>query len=277
MKPTRLLLFLLLILTPLLSASAQDAVTGKEEKQLIETLTEGYKNWNKAGWSGKLSADILPVSATLKVYMEKGKLTLISIRAPFLGEVGRIEADTDSVVVINKMKRRYYSRQTEDLSRMVPDLTEDFQSLLLGRMFVVGEGELDKKAAGSVTIFPASDEGCFMIVPDVPDYLPETLYGFSTDTAGRLATFVCAYGRQAVGVGENEPLDPGFQYAPEAQLQAEISYPGDTARAAISASFKGCTYDALITCDGVEYGAKGFDRLNLSGYRRCGLREVLRF
>lgn len=278
MKLKKYILLFTFLFTVVFGAISQDAISGKEEKRVVEAISDTYNNWNRAGWNGKISADILPVSATMKVYMEKGKLTLISIRAPFIGEVGRIEVDKDSLLVVNKMKRRYYSKSIAEISQMVPDLTEDFQALLLGRMFVIGEGQLGKKSLDSVSVFPSTEEGCYMIVPSVPDYLPEVLYGFGTDSAMQLSTFVCAYGREAVPVEGTEELDVQFQYEPKVQVQADVVYRDNGgARAELSGSFNGRNYTASLTSDAIEWGAKGFDRISVKGYSRCGIREVLRF
>lgn len=273
-----MMLMLSVMLFPAAGATAQNPIKGKDAAHIIESISDGYKNWSRAAWSGKLSTDMLPLSATMKVYMEKGKLTLISVRAPFVGEVGRVEIDPGSVLIVNKMKHCYYRRSIADISQMSPDLTEDIQALLLGRMFVVGQGELSKKSADRVSIFPASGEGCYMILPDVPDYLSQVVYGFSTDADNRLATFVAAYGREAVAVEQDDEVDPGFTFEPEVQLQAEIRYRnGKGAVADIQASMHGHTYTATLTADDIEWGGKGFSRIDVSGYKSTSFRQVLKF
>ncbi len=265
----------LILLMSVLTLDAQDAVGRKQEKMIVEQVTENYKNWGRASWSGKLSADILPVSATLKVFMERNKLTLISVRAPFLGEVARIEVDKDSVLIVNKFKKRYYSRPIAEISQMVPDLTEDLQSLLLGRMFVVGSGQLDKGDADKVNVFPTASEDCYMIVPDVPEYLPEVLYGFATDPHNRMATFVCAYGRADSSTDTGE-IDADSQYEPEVQVQADITYRSKGVTAYLQALFRSKSYNAAITADEIEWGGKGFDRINIEGYARVSFKDVMK-
>lgn len=270
----RLLAALAMSLTLITGMSAQDAVSGKEKKDIIESLTSGYKNWNRASWSGKLSADILPVSATLKVYMERGKLTLISVRVPFFGEVARVEADTEEILIVNKIKKRYYRRSLTEISKAAPDFAEDLQSLLLGRMFVIGEGQLNKRYADQVSVFPAEREGYYMIVPDIPDYLPQTLYGFASDPEKRLSTFVCAFGR--ADSSSQEALDPDFQYEPKMQAQADVEYFDRGASAQLQALFKGKSYSGVLEVDEIEWGAKGFSRINVDGYKSVSLHDVLR-
>lgn len=257
---------------------AQDDQLGrKEEKRLIERIADSYTDWQRASWSGKLSSDRLPVSVTMKVYMEKGKLTMISLRAPLFGEVARVEIDPDSLVVANKMKHTYYSRQLSEISAMAPDLTEDVQALLLGRMFAIGCGQLGKSCADAVAIFPLQADSSYMVVPDVPDYLPQVVYGFATDADLRISTFAAAYGRTEVA---SEPTpdnpDPGFSYEPEVQLQADITYSGKGAVARLEAIGRGQTYTATLSAGETEWDGKPFDRIDLSGYRRVAFRDVMR-
>lgn len=277
MQIKRYITVFLMCLAIIPALRAQDAVTGKEERKVIETITDTYRNWNKAIWSGRLSTDMLPVSATLKVYMERGKLLLISVRAPLLGEVARVEADRERILIVNKLKKCYYERTIEEMAQLAPDLLDDMQSLLLGRMFVVGKGQLDKRDADSVNIFPSNGEGCYMVLPTVPDWLPQVLYGFATDADSRMETFVCAYGRSDAPQSD-ETLDPDFQYEPEFQAQAEISYRDDgVAVVSLQTLLKGKAYTGLLSVEPIEWGGKGFDRISTDGYRRVSLRDVVRF
>lgn len=271
-------LLLIIIISAGSPLHAQDDQLGrKEEKRLIERIADSYTDWQRASWSGKLSSDRLPVSVTMKVYMEKGKLTMISLRAPLFGEVARVEIDPDSLVVANKMKHTYYSRQLSEISAMAPDLTEDVQALLLGRMFAIGCGQLGKSCADAVAIFPLQADSSYMVVPDVPDYLPQVVYGFATDADLRISTFAAAYGRTEVA---SEPTpdnpDPGFSYEPEVQLQADITYSGKGAVARLEAIGRGQTYTATLSAGETEWDGKPFDRIDLSGYRRVAFRDVMR-
>lgn len=275
MSIKRYILIFLLCLLGVSEAIAQDAIAGKERKEIVEEIAKDYKNWNRAAWTGRLTTDLLPVSATLKVYMEKGHLTLVSVRAPLVGEVARIEMDSDSLLVVNKMKKRYYSKPLRDLSQMVPDLTEDVQTLFLGRMFVIGSGQLGKRDADDVTIFPTGTENCYMLLPTAPDYLPQVVYGFASDPEHRLATFVCAYGR-ADAPADDSVIDPDFQYEPKAQAQAEIAYRSKGAVAELQCLFNSKQYNATLTVDDIEWGARGFDRINISGYTKVEFKDVLK-
>ena len=277
MEIKRYIIILLMTLGIVTGIKAQDAIEGKMEKKVVETITDSYKNWNKASWNGRLSADMLPVSATLKVYMERGKLTLISVRAPFIGEVARIEADKERILIVNKLKKRYYEREIAEISQIAPDLLEDMQALLLGRMFVVGKGQLDDRKVEDINLFPTNEEGCYMVVPTVPDWLPQVLYGFATDQESRMATFVCAYGR-ADAAATDEAIDPDYQYEPKFQVQTEISYRDKgIATASIQALLSGKEYTGTLTVDPIEWGGKGFDRINTDGLAKVSLRDVLRF
>lgn len=276
MKIKKYISILIILLVSISGGKAQDAVSLKEEKHIIDGITEDYKNWNCASWDGKLSTDILPLSVTLKVYMKRGDYTLISARAPFLGEVARVEIDKEALLIVNKMKKRYYRRSLEDISKVAPDFAEDVQALLLGRMFVVGSGQLDKRDADKVTLFPTSIEGEYMVVPAVPDYLPEVLYGFATDQDLNMSTFVCAYGRADVSESI-ETVDPNLQYEPKLQAQADITYQGKKTVADLHAIYYPKEYSATLTVDEIEWGSKGFGRIDIEGLTQVSFRDILKF
>lgn len=132
---------------------------------LVDSITASYTPWHKVSMSGKLSSRLLLVSPSVKLYMEKGELMILSMSVPLIGEVVRIEADKDSIIAVNKMKDQYTA---EAWSRITPHSPIDLvglQNLALGRITVPRKGELSRKNAGSVEIFSSGD-GDWEIVPD---------------------------------------------------------------------------------------------------------------
>ena len=155
-------------------ANAQEMPTPlnkKEKTDVIETVVGKYSNWGKVSLTGKFSSDLLPTKATIKVYMEKDKLTLISISAIIFGEVARIELDKDNLLIVNKMTKKYTTVTTAELERVYPGAQADLQNLLLGRITIMGKGSLGKRSVDDVEIYKIG-EGENMIVP-IPKYQPE--------------------------------------------------------------------------------------------------------
>lgn len=103
--------------------------------------------------SGKLSSPMLPVTASLKIYMEKDRLTVIAVSAPLIGEVARIEIDPNEALIVNKMKNTYTTVEMERIEPVCPGGLSALQNMLLGRINILGKGELNKKNSADLNIY----------------------------------------------------------------------------------------------------------------------------
>ena len=86
--------------TPRMAAQDNDGfqpvrLDEKAERKAAAKITAYYDDWKTVTLSGKLHIDGLPISPSAKIYMERGKKLVISLRAPLLGEVGTLEADSE--------------------------------------------------------------------------------------------------------------------------------------------------------------------------------------
>ena len=108
------------------------AVDKKVKSTVIDSITAGYDSWTEVSMSGKLSSSILPVSPSVKIYMEKGKLVEISVSAFLVGEVARIEVDTKGALIVNKMNDTYTTVSNDRIESVCPGGLEVLQNLLLG-------------------------------------------------------------------------------------------------------------------------------------------------
>lgn len=152
----RYILALLLPVTAVM-ARGQEAeplpLGGLQKKEIVENITTGYNNWDKISVSGKLSSDLLPLSPSVKIYMERGTLVVMSISAPLLGEVARIEMDRDFLLVVNKFANTYTTASMEEIEPMCPGGLDALQNMLLARVNILGKGELTRKLAGDIEIY----------------------------------------------------------------------------------------------------------------------------
>lgn len=254
------------------TAVAQDEISGKEKKAITERIVSGYNNWNKAGYQAKIRTELLPLDLTMKVYMERGRLTMISLRAPFVGEAARIEIDNDSIIIVNKLKRRYCTLLLDDVRKIVPDAMEYVQSTLLGRIVVAGHGQLSKGNSKYTTFYEGSDS-TVLIVPDIAAEIDAT-YGYQLDPEMRIATFMAAYGKPRV----SDNAENNSNYSFDTAVTVPITYQKKLAVADIEAVFRGKVYNAQVTADPIEWGAKGFERYRPGkGFGRCSIRDVMRF
>lgn len=134
-------------------------------QQIVDTVTAGYTDWDTMSISGKLSSPMLPITATVKVYMEKDELVVITVSAILVGEAARIEIDREQAVIINKLKGTYTTVLTEDIEPMLPGGLTAIQNMLLGRITLLGEGTLTPALADRLQIYDAG-EGGWMLLPE---------------------------------------------------------------------------------------------------------------
>lgn len=134
----RLLLISIILLTAIFGAKADKTLDPS-------SLTANPATWTQASISGKVRCELFPINPTLKVYMTHGKHITMSISAPVLGEVGRLEITPDSVTAYNKMKKVYC---TESLGGLWVSQGEasallcNLQDLLLSRPFAWGVADV---------------------------------------------------------------------------------------------------------------------------------------
>lgn len=127
----------------------------------LDAVLRHYNNWETVEMTGKLRASGLPLNPTVKLYMARGSEISISVRAPFVGEAGRIEICGDTLTAINRMKRVYCKESLSGILSGYPGFVSDLQSLLLGRIVVLGSGELSfvNAALMDVSVSEASTFG----------------------------------------------------------------------------------------------------------------------
>lgn len=147
-----------------------------EKKEIVGKMASQYTHWTCVETSGKLKMSRLPVAATVKVWMLRGKSVKISLRAPFIGEVGRVEIARDSVLLVNKMKKCYCKESSANLLQIMPTAIDDIQNFLLGRMVIIGKGEFKEAMESEFDIYRRSEN--WMVVPGT-ETMPEQFgYGY---------------------------------------------------------------------------------------------------
>lgn len=248
-------------------ANGQELLGDKERDNAVKEIISDYKNWNAAAWQAGVKTSILPITPTMKVYMKKGELTLISLRVPLLGEVGRIEIDNENVLVINKMKKRYWEKSIAEVDSIIPDAQQTLQALLLGRVAVFGYGELSKKNGSYTQIYSLGSEG-WLILPELPDNMEGGAYGYAVNSDGEITDVILA-----------STDDDSTSKLKDLSVSVNVTYGknGD-ADASLSMKYGTTNIEATIDADTIEWGAKGFDRFQLtSAYKKSSFKECLKF
>lgn len=241
-----------------------ELLSKKEAKGVLNTFVNNYKNWSKCAIEGKLSTDKLPISPSVKIYMEKGKVFMMSVKAPLIGEVARIEMDKDSLTVVNKMKRTFCRVGTDHLDQAYPSLLTDMQSMMLGRVTVMGRGALSKKDVEEIDVYVDGQSDVYMVVPK-EKYQPELFrYGYEVYPEGEVKTLVIEM------QGTNNMATAQYGYGGSADNRKTVID--------FELKFNNKSYGASLSLNAPQWGGKGFDRFEpTSRYIRVGLTQVLKF
>jgi len=155
-----------------------------------------------------------PKSASIggTAIMERDKSVLISLK--FIGmEVGALYVTTDSILVVDKVKKRYFLDSTSRLLGGFPVSISNLQDMLLGRAFRLGVSRLSsaKSYDGELEFVSGSVPRSWIFIPaDAPDGID---YGFTFSPSDMLGALVidvmgkvpvmCRYGAVA-----NTPFGP---------------------------------------------------------------------
>lgn len=150
------------------------------KKAVVDSIVRKYTPWNKVSVSGRLSSPLLPVSATAKIYMEKDKFTQISLSAIIVGEVARIEIDDKEVMIANKYSRKYMRLNMNEFKELYPGGQSELQNLLLGRISLLGKGQLTSADTSSIEIYDTYPQS-WAIIPNSDFQQPGTVYLYSVE------------------------------------------------------------------------------------------------
>lgn len=172
-----------------MSAAPAGSLSPSQKVEVIDSLTLGWPEWQTAGINGKLKMAGLPVSPSVRIYMERGKSILISLRAPLVGEVGRAEINDSVALVVNKMGKIYVEEPLAKILSFYPGGISDLQDLLLGHMVFPGSGRLSRDIAADVDVFAAED-GSVVVVPGADMLLPGINYGYTVIPAEGMMTLI---------------------------------------------------------------------------------------
>ena len=138
-------------------------VDEKLKKEVVSTVVNGYTPWEKISISGKLSTSLLPISPSVKIYMEKGSLVVISVSSFWTGEAARIEVDREKTLLVNEMSNTYTVVPNEKIESVCPGGLDALQNMLLRRITILGQGELRHSAGDSLDIYEVPGEALLLL------------------------------------------------------------------------------------------------------------------
>lgn len=255
------------------TSQAQTPLEGKALNTAVKSITSDYTPWTTAGWSARLQGEMLPMSVTMKTYMRRDSLTLISLRAPLIGEVARIEIDNANLLIVNKYKKKYTKIDLTAYGEVPSKVHSSLQDILIGRVAVIGNGTLSESNSKEVDILQIPEQG--YVISCMPADI-DISYGYGLNNSAQMLSLMAVKGKpytsQATDDMESESASVSLQFI------ADISYVNDKPSAILTGIIKNKQYDVTLKNIDLEFNTNGFSRLdNLKSYTQCNLKEVLKF
>ncbi len=229
----------------------------EEAMRMVTDILARYVPWTKVTFEGKIRSSALPVSPTVKIYAENSAYLQISLRAPFLGELGRVEVRTDSCLLVNKWKKTYCLESMRHINEMYPGVLGDLQSLLLGRIVIPGSGELSLDNLGNVEL-RSTDNGEWLVLPREQLWGGKIRYGYVANAMGRTAAFY--------GMMEERPEN----------LEIRYTYPGNSMDMQVKLHRAKTEVDVTLDYSSIRWGGTPLSPIRLSGYTRMGIYDFVR-
>lgn len=241
--------------------NASRLLTVEEIGVATDSITGNYdSDWTDLSMQGKLSFDGLPMAVSVKIYMKRSEAIILSARAPFLGEVARVEVSRDSITLINKHTHTYNVQPLEGLGVDRAAYLTDLQDVLLGQVAFPGHGRLTPDNA-LLSQWISLPTGEALIYPGMELQTYGTEYGFVMDgTEWQLTSFVLMLLKTGTVI-ETKYLygDKGWT------LGMEISLPKKKMEGEVQLSYP-------------EYGGAQLEFTRIGGkYRKVDFRQLMKF
>lgn len=253
----------LALLTVTTSATAKEKGPGSAAPEglaipVLQDIADSYAPWSEAEFSGKLHSDRLPISPTVKIFMVRDSLIQISLRAPLVGEVGRVEFTPQRFVAVNKMKRVFAEEDSPSLLESYPGALADMQSLLLARVVLAGKSEL---GPDNFSLFSVTDAGSgnWMLTPaEMPSGNEMGFnYGYIVGNSGRTLAMIASVHSQFEMLVTYGYRNRGLQL--DVQLDQA----------------NGRKTDFDLNFETVRWGGKPMTPLSVRGYSKVGIKDFI--
>lgn len=225
----------------------------------VDSISAPWNGWTTVALSGKFKMAGLPLSPSVKIFMQRDSIILISLRAPLMGEAGRAEITPDTVTVVNKTNQTFMQEPLEAVLAGYPGSLSDVQDLLLGRMVIPGAGLLSRQTEEAVDIY-AEPDGTLTVVGAEEFRIPGFNYGYAADSSfANCGLMVIPEGKDvSVSLAVN-PLPQGYALA--------FDYRSDTRN-----------YAAELQFNSLQWDASPFGRIKLGRqYRRLQPEEFINY
>ena len=148
------------------AATSQPAATAQQTDKAtrLSAIAMSFGTWKtmKAGGSVSLSGS-QSFSSSMQMRMIKDKSIYISVRPLGMVEVAKLVITGDTLIVIDKLHKRYLCENVKLITNGLPASVSTLQDLFLGRAFILGKGTLSSGMTGDVTLTHV--DGSYLVQP----------------------------------------------------------------------------------------------------------------
>ena len=110
----------------------------------VAKIAQSFGAWTSLKANGSVTiGGAQSLSSSMQMRMLRGKAIYISVRPMGIMEVGRLIIKDDTLLVIDKIHKRYILENAKLLTSGIPVDINTLQDIFLGRAFVLGEGTLN--------------------------------------------------------------------------------------------------------------------------------------
>ncbi|MBR5102807.1 MAG: DUF4292 domain-containing protein, partial [Muribaculaceae bacterium] len=127
----------------------------QDVKTVKNKICSSFSPWTtmQAGGDIEIKAAGKSHSASMQMRMVKDQSIMISMRVPILGiEVVRLVVTGDTLLVVDKLHKRYLRENISLLTGDLPLNVSTLQELFLGRAFVIDKGALSTKLSDEIDV-----------------------------------------------------------------------------------------------------------------------------
>ena len=146
------------------NSAAPNPVAVPEVQQVnhVAKIAQSFGAWTSLKANGSVSiGGKSSLSSSMQMRMERGKSIYISVRPMGIMEVGRLIIKGDTLLVIDKIHKRYILENAKLLTSGIPVDVNTLQDIFLGRAFVLGKGTLNAAMKDLVSV--SDEDGAYVM------------------------------------------------------------------------------------------------------------------
>lgn len=240
--------------------------TGSATPLTVAAVAQRQADWTtlKCGGHIDFEGSGKSLGSNMQMRMERGKSIYISMR-PALGiEAARMVITDSTVLIVDKLHRRYIKENVSLLTAGVPVTVAALQDIFLGRVHVLGIGTLNGSNIGNLEIVASDDEGS-VAVPR--EQFKGFNYQYAFDVNGRVKAL------QVKPTTTSRSTTYAANY-----LQHSLTKAGPVATSLdISTNIAGLSLTLSLDYDDLKWNeAVEIPNEEPKGYKRYGGRELLK-